>query len=52
MFIAEGGVNCLEERKEDVQLCINKTMEGKVPTSLNVDTIPLLIFGAEECRYI
>lgn len=50
MFIAEGGIKCLEERKKNVEGCVNKTMEGKVPTNLNINTIPLLIFGAEECQ--
>lgn len=50
VFIAEGGVKCLEERKKAVEGCVNKTVEGKVPTSLNINTIPLLIFGAEECQ--
>jgi len=49
MFIAEGGVECLESKKEELQLCANKTLGARIPTDLSVNSLPTFLFSARDC---
>lgn len=50
MFVAEGGKECLEQRKESLQDCANKTLGSRVPTDISVSTLPLLLFDKQQCE--
>lgn len=50
MFIAEGGIECLENRKDGLQGCINSTFSKRVPNEIGVETVPLLMFEKDDCR--
>ncbi|XP_063930534.1 27 kDa hemolymph protein-like [Zophobas morio] len=49
MFIAEGGVECLESRKEQLQECANKTLGSRIPTDMSVNSLPMFLFTEREC---
>lgn len=51
MFIAEGGVECIQERQEAVQRCANETLGKKIPTETpTIDNLPLFVIEKEQCE--
>nr|XP_023012517.1 27 kDa hemolymph glycoprotein-like [Leptinotarsa decemlineata] len=52
MFVAEGGIECIGERREGVQECFNKTLGGRLPNSddLSASSLPVFLFSDEDCE--
>jgi hypothetical protein len=50
MFIAEGGVECLESRKDELQVCVNQTVGSRIPTDMSVNSLPAFLFTDRECN--
>ncbi|XP_063226514.1 27 kDa hemolymph protein-like [Bacillus rossius redtenbacheri] len=54
LFIAEGGVECLQSQREAIQDCLNKTattyLNSQAPLSL--ESLPSLVLHEQECRDI
>ncbi|KAJ8920154.1 hypothetical protein NQ315_011814 [Exocentrus adspersus] len=52
MFVAEGGVECVQEQKEGVQNCINSTVGTRIPDSedFSVTNLPTFLFSAKDCQ--
>ncbi|XP_020291861.1 27 kDa hemolymph protein-like [Pseudomyrmex gracilis] len=55
LFIAAGGPECIESKKDAIQDCANKTYSSRLPTSnsggsLDVENLPTLLFDTKECR--
>lgn len=50
MFVAEGGQECLDEKKEALGECINKTMGAQTPKDFSLTSIPLLVFDDQQCE--
>lgn len=52
MFVAEGGVQCVQERKEGVQSCLNATLGARIPESddLSIATLPSFLFTPKDCQ--
>nr|CAD7204848.1 unnamed protein product [Timema douglasi] len=51
LFIAEGGPECFEQKRDEIQGCLNNTVSQYLPkntTSLN--SIPSLVLEEPECR--
>ncbi|KAJ8931796.1 hypothetical protein NQ314_015252 [Rhamnusium bicolor] len=53
MFVAEGGVECVQERKQGVQDCLNATLGARLPESdnLSVATLPTNGTSSMQKRY-
>jgi len=49
MFVAEGGFECVDEHKEGLQACANKTFSNKIPNDLSINNLPLFTIGETEC---
>lgn len=51
MFVAEGGVECMSERKDGVQECVNKTLGSRIPDAddLSVTNLPVMLFTDRDC---
>ncbi|KAG5898151.1 hypothetical protein JTB14_034007 [Gonioctena quinquepunctata] len=51
MFVAEGGIECISERKEGVQECLNNTLSGRVPNTddMSVANLPVFLFSDDDC---
>ncbi|KAI5710645.1 hypothetical protein M8J75_010381 [Diaphorina citri] len=53
LFIAEGGPECLSDKKEAIQHCMNITLSKFIPKDqVTVDNIPVLKLEKEECTAI
>jgi Protein of unknown function (DUF1397). len=53
VFIAEGGPECLSDKKEAIQHCMNITLSKFIPKDqVTVDNIPVLKLEKEECTYV
>lgn len=52
MFVAEGGVECIEEQQKGITECLNSTLSNKVPdiNDLSVNTLPMFAFTPESCE--
>ncbi|CAH1966118.1 unnamed protein product [Acanthoscelides obtectus] len=52
MFVAEGGIECVDEQKQGVQDCLNKTLGARLPETneLSITNIPTFLFSAKECE--
>nr|CAD7460095.1 unnamed protein product [Timema tahoe] len=51
LFIAEGGPECFEEKKDEIQGCLNKTVSQYLPNNTSsMDAIPSLVLEEPECR--
>ncbi|CAH1155992.1 unnamed protein product [Phaedon cochleariae] len=51
MFVAEGGVECVKERKDEVQRCFNETLGSRIPNSdeLSITSLPTFMFTQRDC---
>ncbi|XP_018321234.1 27 kDa hemolymph protein-like [Agrilus planipennis] len=49
MFIAEGGVECLNSQNEPIQRCVNETFGYLFPQEMNINSLPKLIIKAQHC---
>lgn len=49
MFVAEGGVDCLQSQKEALQQCLNSTWGSKIPKDVTPNVFPVLLFDAQDC---
>uniref|UniRef100_A0A8D8LPB4 27 kDa hemolymph protein n=1 Tax=Cacopsylla melanoneura TaxID=428564 RepID=A0A8D8LPB4_9HEMI len=54
LFIAEGGPECISDKKEAIQHCMNITLSKFIPkdTTLNADNIPVFKLEKDECTAI
>jgi hypothetical protein len=52
VFIAEGGVECLESRKDELQVCVNQTVGSRIPTDMSVNSLPAFLFTDRECKWV
>ncbi|XP_049866439.1 27 kDa hemolymph protein-like [Pectinophora gossypiella] len=53
LFIAEGGPECFQEKQEQIQDCVNKTLgaDYKINTeNITANAIPQIKFGEKECK--
>ncbi|EFA09742.1 27 kDa hemolymph protein [Tribolium castaneum] len=50
MFVAEGGVECLESRKDELQQCANQTLGSRIPTDMSATSLPVFLFTDRECN--
>lgn len=52
MFVAEGGVECVQEQQEGIKNCLNSTVGGRLPdpSELSVATLPTFLFSEEDCH--
>lgn len=51
MFIAEGGVECLQDKQDAVQACVNSTFGKKLPSEVpGLDDLPLFVIEDEQCE--
>lgn len=53
LFIAEGGPECIQEKGEEIQSCLNSTVGSNyniTPNNFSVDSIPEISFGEKECK--
>lgn len=49
MFVAEGGVDCLQSQKEALQQCLNSTLASRTPKDVTPSMFPVLLFDAQDC---
>ncbi|RZC34399.1 DUF1397 domain containing protein [Asbolus verrucosus] len=49
MFIAEGGVECMESKKDQLQECANKTIGARIPTDMSMNSLPRFLFSERDC---
>nr|CAI5855143.1 unnamed protein product [Callosobruchus analis] len=52
VFVAEGGIECMDEQRQGVQDCLNKTLGARLPDTdeLSITNIPTFLFSAKECQ--
>lgn len=52
MFIAEGGLECLQEKQDAIQNCVNVTFGSKIPSEVptEIDSLPLFVINQEQCE--
>lgn len=52
MFVAEGGVECVQEQQEGIKNCLNATLGGRFPEpdEFSVATLPTFLFTEEDCQ--
>ncbi|XP_044754779.1 27 kDa glycoprotein-like [Coccinella septempunctata] len=50
MFVAEGGVDCLQSQKDAIQQCLNSTLASRIPSDVTPSVFPVLLFDAQDCR--
>jgi len=50
MFIAEGGFECIQSRKEGLETCINTTLAHRIPEDVSLTNLPLFIIDEEGCQ--
>ncbi|VEN62900.1 unnamed protein product [Callosobruchus maculatus] len=52
MFVAEGGIECMDQQRQGVQDCLNKTLGARLPDTdeLSITNIPTFLFSAKECQ--
>ncbi|XP_060528512.1 27 kDa hemolymph glycoprotein-like [Cylas formicarius] len=51
MFVAEGGVECVQEQREGIQNCVNKTVGSRFPSpdEFSVTNLPTFLFSEQDC---
>lgn len=55
VFYSEGGPDCLEDKKEAIQHCVNKSFSKYSPSGngLNASAaLPSFKFEEEQCKYV
>lgn len=52
LFIAEKGPECFNSKKDALTTCFNQTFSGYAVPNVTLETLPLLVIGTKECRYI
>jgi len=52
MFVAEGGVECVQEQQEGIKQCLNSTVGARLPAAndLSVATLPTFLFAEKDCQ--
>lgn len=50
VFVAEGGVDCIQSQKEALQQCLNSTLASRIPTDVTPSVFPVLLFDSQDCR--
>ncbi|KAL3268298.1 hypothetical protein HHI36_007416 [Cryptolaemus montrouzieri] len=50
MFVAEGGVDCINSQKEVLKQCLNSTLSSRVPSDMSPNSLPILMFNSDDCR--
>uniref|UniRef100_V5I8Q2 Hemolymph protein n=1 Tax=Anoplophora glabripennis TaxID=217634 RepID=V5I8Q2_ANOGL len=52
MFVAEGGMECVNEQKDGIQKCINETVGEKIPDpeDFSVASLPTFLFSRRDCE--
>nr|CAD7413255.1 unnamed protein product [Timema cristinae] len=51
LFIAEGGPECFEQKRDEIQGCLNNTVSQYLPKNTSaMNSIPSLVLGEPECR--
>lgn len=51
MFVAEGGVECIQERNDGIHECLEKTVGSKLPNTedLSITSLPSILFTEKDC---
>ncbi|XP_017769319.1 PREDICTED: 27 kDa hemolymph protein-like, partial [Nicrophorus vespilloides] len=49
LFVAESGLECLEQSKDGIQFCANQTFQSRVPKDLSITNLPIFTIGEQEC---
>lgn len=53
VFYSEGGPNCLMDKKENIQHCLNVSFSQYMPTGeANLNSLPAFKFEEEQCKYV
>ncbi|KAF5269704.1 hypothetical protein FQA39_LY08627 [Lamprigera yunnana] len=50
MFLAEGGLECMKYKSQQLQECANATFRHRIPTKLSLATLPLLVINSDGCQ--
>lgn len=50
LFIAEKGPECFKDKQEALTRCFNETFSEYAVHNVTLDTLPLLVVGAKECK--
>ncbi|XP_050304701.1 27 kDa glycoprotein-like [Anthonomus grandis grandis] len=52
MFVAQGGIECLDQQQEGMKECFNATIGGRLPDqdTLSVATLPTFLFEEKDCE--
>lgn len=50
MFVAEGGFECLQSKKDGLEQCANETLGHRITPDLSLTNLPLLVVNEESCE--
>ncbi|CAG4977460.1 unnamed protein product [Colias eurytheme] len=53
LFISENGPECIQEKQDEIQQCLNTTLGSSFnfnAGSITADNIPMIVFGEKECK--
>ncbi|XP_057655861.1 27 kDa hemolymph protein-like [Diorhabda carinulata] len=51
MFVAEGGVECIQNRKDGIHDCLDKTVGSRLPNpdDISITSLPIILFSEKDC---